>query len=57
MIPVIEKTGGRVLVRARVTEILTDDSGRAIGEFLFQTDVSLLAVLRLVWLFDGIVQN
>ncbi len=32
MIPVIEKSGGRVLFRARVTEILTDDSGHAIGE-------------------------
>ena len=32
MIPVIEKSGGRVLVRAKVSKILTDDSGRAIGE-------------------------
>ena len=31
MIPVIEKAGGKVLVRASVTKILTDDKGRACG--------------------------
>lgn len=31
IIPVIEKSGGRVLVRAPVSEILIDDSGKAIG--------------------------
>lgn len=31
MIPVIERGGGRVLVRAPVSQILTDDRGRAIG--------------------------
>jgi len=31
IIPVIEKTGGKVLVRANVKQILVDDSGKAIG--------------------------
>lgn len=31
IIPVIEKSGGRVLVRAPVSEILIDDSGKAVG--------------------------
>jgi len=31
IVPVIEAAGGRVLVRAEVKEILTDDSGRACG--------------------------
>ncbi len=31
MIPVIERSGGRVLVRANVDRILTDDCGRAVG--------------------------
>jgi len=31
IIPVIEKNGGKVLVRANVTEILLDDNGTAVG--------------------------
>ncbi len=31
MIPVIERSGGRVLVRANVDRILTDSQGRAVG--------------------------
>ena len=32
IIPVIEKSGGKVLVRAPVTEVLFDSKGKAIGE-------------------------
>ena len=31
MIPIIERAGGKVLVRAPVTKILTDNQGRACG--------------------------
>jgi all-trans-retinol 13,14-reductase len=34
IIPVIEKAGGRVLVRAPVTAILTDSNGTVTGNFL-----------------------
>ena len=33
MIPVIEQAGGKVLVRAPVSRILTDDNGNAVGQF------------------------
>jgi all-trans-retinol 13,14-reductase len=33
MIPIIERSGGRVLVRAPVTKILTNAKGKAIGEW------------------------
>ena len=32
IIPAIERAGGRVLVRANVTQILCDDKGRAYGK-------------------------
>ena len=35
IIPIIERYGGRVLVGAPVSKILTDDSGRAIGNGIF----------------------
>ena len=34
IIPVIEKSGGRVLVRASVSEILIDDKGHAKGTYI-----------------------
>ena len=34
MIPLIERSGGRVLVRASVTQILIDDKGRACGNYV-----------------------
>lgn len=34
IIPVIEKAGGKVLVRAMVSEILFNEKGRAMGEYL-----------------------
>ena len=34
IIPVIEKHGGRVLVRADVKEIMVDQSGKACGMYL-----------------------
>lgn len=36
IIPVIERSGGKVLVRANVKEILLDSSGKAIGKFLYE---------------------
>ena len=35
MIPIIERAGGKVLVRVPVTKILTDDQGRACGIICF----------------------
>ena len=34
MIPTIEKAGGRVFVRAKVSQILTDVNGKACGNYL-----------------------
>ena len=34
IIPVIRRSGGNVLVRAPVTQILVDDGGKAIGKLL-----------------------
>ena len=35
IIPIIEQHGGRVLVQAKVTDIILDKSNRAIGKCLF----------------------
>ena len=36
IIPIIERYGGRVLVDAQVTKILTDQTGKANGTYWFQ---------------------
>ena len=48
MIPVIERAGGKVLVRANVTKILTDDKGRACGKrYLFPFKKVKMHTLRI----------
>ena len=49
IIPVIQRAGGKVLVRAPVTQILLDDSGRAYGEFRFVIDDSTEGSLTQFW--------
>jgi len=53
IIPVIERAGGRVLVRAPVTAIKTDSTGKVTGDCSGHVDILVCLFSSLYCWFDG----